>query len=129
MSVQAKSKLPMLCGTVIVSEVLVLYFAGLTGYGLRPDLVPYGVFVGLLTFTALVLIAAAALLPRRRFEQRPGILLLGWIGQGLILGLGIIITGTDRHRGDLRLDVGARSVLGPAHRPRIGRTGGIVRSL
>lgn len=90
MSVQAKSKLPLLCGTVIVSEVLVLYFAGLTGYGLRPDLVPYGVFVGLLTFTALVLIAAAALLPRRRFEQRPG-MLLGWIGQALILGLGIIM--------------------------------------
>ncbi|SMY12820.1 DUF4233 domain-containing protein [Brevibacterium jeotgali] len=90
MSVQAKSKLPLLCGTVIVSEVLVLYFAGLTGYGLRPDLVPYGVFVGLLTFTALVLITAAALLPRRRFEKRPG-MLLGWTGQGLILALGIIM--------------------------------------
>ncbi len=90
MSVQAKSKLPVLCGTVLVSEVFVLYFAGLTGFGLRPDLVPYGVFVGMLTATALLLIAAAALLPRRRFEQRPGVL-LGWIGQVVILGLGIIM--------------------------------------
>lgn len=90
MSVQAKSKIPLLCGTVLICEVLVLYFAGLTGYGLRPDLVPYGVFVGMLTVTALVLIAAAALLPRRRFEQRPGIA-LGWTGQVLILGLGIIM--------------------------------------
>lgn len=90
MSVQAKSKIPLLCGTVLICEVIVLYFAGLTGFGLRPDLVPYGVFVGLLTATAVVLIVAAALLPRRRFDQRPGIL-IGWIGQALILGLGIIM--------------------------------------
>ena len=112
----------MLCGTVIVSEVLVLYFAGLTGYGLRPDLVPYGVFVGLLTFTALVLIAAAALLPRRRFEQRPGIL-LGWIGQGLILGLGIIMPALIIIAVIFGSMWARRSVLGPADRPRIGRRG------
>lgn len=90
MSGQEKSKLPILCGTVVVSEVVVLYFAGLMGIGLSPDLVPYGVFIGMLSVTALVLVGAAILLPRRRFEQRPGIL-LGWIGQVLILALGIVM--------------------------------------
>lgn len=90
MSEQAKSKLPILCGTVLVCEVLVLYFAGLTGYGLRPEPVSYGVFVALLTGTAVLIVAAAALLPRRRFQKRPGIL-LGWIGQIAILLLGIIM--------------------------------------
>lgn len=90
MSEQARSKVPVLCGTVLVCEVLVLYFAGLTGYGLRPEIIPFGVFVGLLTATAVLLIAAAALLPRKRFQKRPGIL-LGWIGQVVILLLGIVM--------------------------------------
>jgi chromate transport protein ChrA len=51
-----------------------------------------GVYIALLTATALLLIAAAALLPRRRFQNRPGIV-LGWIGQVVILALGIVSPG------------------------------------
>ena len=92
MSGQARSKLPILAGVVLVCEVVVLYFAGLMGIGLRPAFVSMGVYIGLLTATALMLIVAAALLPRRRFENRPGIL-LGWIGQVAILALGIVSPG------------------------------------
>jgi hypothetical protein len=89
---QAKSKLPILAGVVLVCEVLVLYFAGLMGIGLRPAFISMGVYIALLTATALLLIAAAALLPRRRFQNRPGIV-LGWIGQVVILALGIVSPG------------------------------------
>lgn len=92
MTAQAKSKLPILAGVVLVCEVLVLYFAGLMGIGLRPAYISMGVYIGLLTATALLLIAAAALLPRRRFQNRPGIV-LGWIGQVVILALGIVSPG------------------------------------
>lgn len=92
MTAQAKSKLPLLAGVVLVCEVLVLYFAGLMGIGLRPAFISMGVYIGLLTATALLLIAAAALLPRRRFQNRPGIM-LGWIGQVAILALGIVSPG------------------------------------
>ena len=92
MTAQAKSKLPILAGVVLVCEVLVLYFAGLMGIGLRPAFISMGVYTGLLTATALLLIAAAVLLPRRRFQNRPGIM-LGWIGQVAILALGIVSPG------------------------------------
>ncbi|HJG80221.1 MAG TPA: DUF4233 domain-containing protein [Brevibacterium senegalense] len=92
MTAQAKSKLPILAGVVLVCEVLVLYFAGLMGIGLRPAFISMGVYIGLLTATALLLIAAAVLLPRRRFQNRPGIM-LGWIGQVAILALGIVSPG------------------------------------
>ena len=92
MTALAKSKLPILAGVVLVCEVLVLYFAGLMGIGLRPAFISMGVYIGLLTATALLLIAAAALLPRRRFQNRPGIV-LGWIGQIVILALGIVSPG------------------------------------
>ena len=92
MTAQATSKLPILAGVVLVCEVLVLYFAGLMGIGLRPAFISMGVYIGLLTATALLLIAAAVLLPRRRFQNRPGIM-LGWIGQVAILALGIVSPG------------------------------------
>lgn len=92
MTALAKSKLPILAGVVLVCEVLVLYFAGLMGIGLRPAFISMGVYIGLLTATALLLIAAAVLLPRRRFQNRPGIM-LGWIGQVAILALGIVSPG------------------------------------
>ena len=92
MTALAKSKLPILAGVVLVCEVLVLYFAGLMGIGLRPAFISMGVYIGLLTATALLLIAAAVLLPRRRFQNRPGIM-LGWIGQFAILALGIVSPG------------------------------------
>ena len=92
MTALAKSKLPILAGVVLVCEVLVLYFAGLMGIGLRPAFISMGVYIGLLMATALLLIAAAVLLPRRRFQNRPGIM-LGWIGQVAILALGIVSPG------------------------------------
>lgn len=92
MSAQAKSKLPVLAGTVLLCELIVLYFAGLMSIGLRPAFISVGTYIALLSVTALLLIVAAALLPRRRFENRPGIL-LGWIGQIVILALGIVSTG------------------------------------
>jgi hypothetical protein len=84
-----RSQLPVLCGTVLVSEVLCLYFAGLTGFGLRPELMGFGAFIAVLSGIAVLLIAAAATLPRRRGQNRPGIL-LGWIGQALLLAMGIV---------------------------------------
>lgn len=83
-----KSKIPLLCGTVLISEVLVVYFAALTGYGLRP--VPLGWLLAGTSALALLCLVAAALLPRRRGQSRPGIL-LGWIAQLLIIGSGFVM--------------------------------------
>lgn len=82
-----KSKIPLLCATVLVSELIVLYFILLTGWGLRP--IPFGWLAAFLGLIAVVCIAACATLPRKRGENRPGIL-LGWIVQLLILGLAVV---------------------------------------
>ncbi|MYM20503.1 DUF4233 domain-containing protein [Brevibacterium sp. 5221] len=83
-----KSKLPILCGTVLICEVLSLYFALLVGYGLRP--VPFAWLVAGAAVITVVAIAATALLPRRAGQRRPGIA-LGWAVQALILLSGIVM--------------------------------------
>lgn len=83
-----KSKIPLMCATILVSEVLVVYFAALVGFGLRP--VPFGWVIGGATAIAALCILAAALLPRYRGQARPGIA-LGWIAQVLILLSGFVM--------------------------------------
>lgn len=83
-----KSKLPVLCGSILISEICVVYFAGLTGIGLKPVSLPL-LIAGVAVIT-VVLLAAAILLPRRIGQKRPGIL-LGWIGQALIVACGFVL--------------------------------------
>lgn len=83
-----KSKLPVLCGSILISEICVVYFAGLTGIGLKPVSLPT-LITGVAVIT-VVLLAAAILLPRRIGQKRPGIL-LGWIGQVLIVACGFVM--------------------------------------
>lgn len=85
---QPKSKIPVLCGTVLISEVFVIYFAALTGYGLRPVALEW-VLIGA-TVLALVCLLAVVLLPRRRGQRRPGIA-LGWAAQVMILAGGFVM--------------------------------------
>ena len=82
-----KSKLPMLGGTVLVSEVLVLYLAVLVGYGLRP--VPLGWIIGGAVLITVVCILAMITMPKK--AGAPGIgIALGWAVQVLI-GLSAIV--------------------------------------
>lgn len=83
------SKIPLLCATVLVSEVLVIYFAVLVGFGLRP--VPFGWVIGGATVIAALCIVAVATLPRRRGQRSAGIA-LGWLVQMLILAGGFVMT-------------------------------------
>lgn len=83
-----KSKLPILCGTVLVCEILSLYFALLVGYGLRP--VPFGWIIAGTALITLVCIAATATLPRKAGVRRPGVI-LGWIAQALVLLAGFVM--------------------------------------
>lgn len=83
-----KSKLPILCGTVLVSEILCFYFALLVGFGLKP--VPFGWSVAAAAVLTVLSVLAIVLLPRKAGAQRPGIM-LGWIVQVLILASGIVM--------------------------------------
>lgn len=84
-----KSKIPLLCATVLVSEVLVIYFAVLVGFGLRP--VPFGWVIGGATVLAALCVIAVVTLPRRRGQRSAGIA-LGWLVQILILAGGFVMT-------------------------------------
>lgn len=77
-----KSKLPVLCGTILICETLVVYLALLMGYGLRP--VPLVWLIVGAVVLAVLCIVAAATLPRKALTNRPGIV-LGWVVQVLIL--------------------------------------------
>lgn len=76
-----KSKLPILGGTVLICEILVMYLAVLVGYGLRPVPLVW-VIAGALVITAVCIVAAATL-PRKAGQKRIGIT-LGWVAQVLI---------------------------------------------
>lgn len=85
-----KSKLPILGGTVLISEALIVYFALLVGYGLKP--IPFGwIVAGAVVLGALCIIATLTL-PRRAGQKGLGIP-LGWIIQLLILASGMVLGG------------------------------------
>ena len=85
-----KSKLPILGGTVLISEVIIVYFALLVGYGLQP--LPFGWLVaGAVVLGALCIIATATL-PKKAGQKGLGIA-LGWMIQLLILASGIVLGG------------------------------------
>ncbi|WP_349828911.1 DUF4233 domain-containing protein [Brevibacterium litoralis] len=83
-----RSKVRMLGATILVCEVLVMYCAALTGYGLEP--VPVAWLIGGAAVITAVIVAAAATLPRYRGENRIGIA-LGWTAQVLILACGLVM--------------------------------------
>lgn len=77
-----KSKLPVLCGTILISEILVVYLAFLVGYGLRPVSLTW-LIVGASLITILC-VAAAATLPRKAMGSGVG-LTLGHVAQACVL--------------------------------------------
>lgn len=85
---EKKSLLPMLCGTVLVCELLVTYFAVLVGFGLRP--VPLVWVLAGAAGLAVLAIVAMALMPRRAGQRRPGVA-LGWAVQVLLLACGFVM--------------------------------------
>lgn len=89
-----KSKFPVLCGSILICELFIVYFAVLTAYGLAVKT------AGSLSLSQLLLgasaiavlaIVAVLLLPRRIGQKRPGVA-LGWIVQILLLASGFLIT-------------------------------------
>ncbi|GAA2002909.1 DUF4233 domain-containing protein [Brevibacterium samyangense] len=83
-----RTKLRMMCSTILVCELLVVYFAALTGYGLGP--VPLGWLLTGAGLLAVLIVVAILLLPRYRGENRPGVA-LGWIIQVLITAGGFVM--------------------------------------
>lgn len=77
-----KSKLPVLCGTILISEILVVYLAFLVGYGLRPVSLTW-LIIGASVITVLCVVAAATL-PRKAMGSGVG-LTLGHIAQACVL--------------------------------------------
>ncbi|WP_309131717.1 DUF4233 domain-containing protein [Brevibacterium sp.] len=89
-----KSKHPVLCGSILICELVIVYFAVLTAYGLEVKT------AGSLSLTQLLLgasavavlaITAVILLPRRIGQKRPGVI-IGWIVQALLLASGFVIS-------------------------------------
>ena len=77
-----KSKLPVLCGTILISEILVVYLAFLVGYGLRPVSLTW-LIIGASVITVLCVVAATTL-PRKAMGSGVG-LTLGHIAQACVL--------------------------------------------
>lgn len=77
-----KSKLPVLCGTILISEMLVVYLAFLVGYGLRPVSLTW-LIVGASVITVLCIVAAATL-PRKALGSGIGVQ-LGHVAQVCVL--------------------------------------------
>ncbi len=77
-----KSKLPVLCGTILISEILVVYLAFLVGYGLRPVSLTW-LIVGASVITVLCVVAAATL-PKKALGSGVGVT-LGHVAQVCVL--------------------------------------------
>ena len=77
-----KSKLPVLCGTILISEILVVYLAFLVGYGLRPVSLTWLIIVA--SVITVLCVVAAATLPRKAMGSGVG-LTLGHIAQACVL--------------------------------------------
>ena len=89
-----KSKFPVLCGSILICELFIVYFAVLTAYGLEVKTTGSLTLVQLLlgaSVIAVLAIVSALLLPRKIGQKRAGVA-LGWIVQILLLASGVIIT-------------------------------------
>ncbi|MCD1284696.1 MAG: DUF4233 domain-containing protein [Brevibacterium sp.] len=88
-----KSKYPVLCGSILICELFVVYFAVLTAYGLAVktagSLTLGQLLIGA-SVIAVLAIAAVGMLPRRIGQKRPGVI-LGWIVQALLLASGFVL--------------------------------------
>ncbi|RBP64294.1 uncharacterized protein DUF4233 [Brevibacterium sanguinis] len=89
-----KSKYPVLCGSILICELVVVYFAVLTAYGLEvkaAETLGLGQLLIGASAVAVLAIAAVVLLPRRIGQRRPGVV-LGWIVQVLLLASGFVVS-------------------------------------
>ena len=89
-----KSKFPVLCGSILICELFIVYFAVLTAFGLAVKTAGSLTLTQLLlgaSFIAVLAVVAVAALPRRIGQKRPGVI-IGWIVQVLLLASGFIIT-------------------------------------
>lgn len=87
-----KSKYPVLCGSILICELFIVYFAALTTYGLSVktagSLSLSQLLIGA-SAVALLAIIATALLPRTIGSKRPGVI-IGWVVQALLLASGFV---------------------------------------
>ena len=89
-----KSKYPVLCGSILICELVVVYFAVLTTFGLSVKSAQTLTLTQLLigaSVVAVLAIVAVLLLPRRICERRPGVI-IGWVVQALLLASGFVLT-------------------------------------
>ncbi len=88
-----KSKYPVLAGSILICELVVVYFAALTAFGLtvktNGTLTLPQLLIGA-SVIAVVAIVAVVLLPRRIGQRRPGVA-IGWFVQVLLVATGFII--------------------------------------
>ncbi|MBE4693610.1 DUF4233 domain-containing protein [Brevibacterium casei] len=88
-----KSKYPVLAGSILICELVVVYFAALTAYGLtvktNGTLTLTQLLVGA-SIIAVVAIVAVVLLPRQIGQRRPGAA-IGWLVQVLLVATGFVI--------------------------------------
>ncbi|MCF2574457.1 DUF4233 domain-containing protein [Brevibacterium sp. UCMA 11754] len=89
-----KSKFPVLCGSILICELFVVYFAVLTAFGLAVkaagSLTLGQLLLGASVIAALAIVSVL-LLPRRIGQKRPGVA-LGWVVQILLLASGFLVT-------------------------------------
>ena len=89
-----KSKYPVLCGSILICELFVVYFAVLTTFGLSVKAAQTLGLAQLLigaSVIAVIAIVAAATLPRRIGQRRPGVV-IGWIVQALLIASGFVLS-------------------------------------
>ncbi|WP_181275286.1 DUF4233 domain-containing protein [Brevibacterium oceani] len=89
-----KSKYPVLCGSILICELFVVYFAVLTAFGLQvksAQTLTLGQLLIGASVIAVLAIVGVAMLPRRIGQRRPGVV-IGWIVQVLLLASGFVVT-------------------------------------
>lgn len=88
-----KSKYPVLAGSILICELVVVYFAALTAFGLtvktNGTLTLPQLLIGASVIAAAAIVAVV-LLPRRIGQRRPGVA-IGWFVQVLLVATGFII--------------------------------------
>ncbi|WP_166971474.1 DUF4233 domain-containing protein [Brevibacterium atlanticum] len=89
-----KSKYPVLCGSILICELFVVYFAVLTAFGLQvkaAQTLTLGQLLIGASVIAVLAIVGVVMLPRRIGQRRPGVI-IGWIVQVLLLASGFVVT-------------------------------------
>lgn len=88
-----KSKYPVLCGSILICELFVVYFAVLTTFGLAvksAQTLTLGQLLIGASVIAVLAVIAVVLLPRKIGQKRPGVI-LGWVVQALLLASGFVL--------------------------------------